>query len=67
MKDETLEPHRPQFASAPNQARKAASQDEANAAAQELRPGVGVTRRIARERRAALSRLGKQALPPEQR
>jgi hypothetical protein len=67
MKDETLEPHHPQFASAPNQARKAASHDEANAAAEELRPLVGTTRRIARERRAALSRSGKQALPPEQR
>lgn len=67
MKDETLEPHTPQFASAPGQARKAASHDEAIAAAQELKPKVGVTRRLARERRAAMSRLGKMALPPEQR
>jgi hypothetical protein len=67
MKDELLEPHRPQFASAPFQARKAASFDEAMAAAVELSPMVGVTRRIARERRAALSRIGKMALPPDQR
>lgn len=61
------EPHHPQFASAPNQARKAASVDEANAAAIELKPLVGSGRRIARARRAELSRLGKRALPPEQR
>lgn len=68
MKDDILdEPHRPQFASAPNQARKAASFYEAMAAAIELQPMVGVARRIARERRAALSRFGKMALPPEQR
>ena len=67
MKDTTLEPHRPQFASAPNQARKAASMDEAIAAAEELKPTVGAVRRIARERRAALSQRGKMALPPEQR
>ncbi|BAZ93078.1 MAG: hypothetical protein CMN57_06465 [Gammaproteobacteria bacterium] len=67
MKDEILEPHRPQFASAPEQARKAASFYEAIAAAQELKPGVGQTRRLARERREAMSRLGKMALPPEQR
>lgn len=66
MKDERDEPHRPQFASAPDQARKAASFDEAMAAAIELKPMVGVVRRIARERRAALSQLGKMALPPEQ-
>ncbi len=68
MKDEILdEPHRPQFESAPNQARKTASFYEAIAAAIELKPMVGVVRRIARERRAALSRFGKMALPPEQR
>lgn len=68
MKDEILdEPHRPQFAAAPDQARKAASFYEAMAAAIELKPMVGEVRRIARERRAALSRLGKLALPPEQR
>lgn len=67
MKDNPEEPHRPQFASAPDQARKAASVDEALAAAVELKPSVGVARRIARERRAALSRYGKNALPPEQR
>lgn len=60
------EPHRPQFESAPNQARKAASFDEAMAAAIELKPMIGVARRIARERRAALARHGKMALPPDQ-
>lgn len=67
MKDETLEPHRPQFASAPGQARKAASMDEALAAAAELKHTVGSVRKIARARRAALSQRGKMALPPEQR
>lgn len=68
MKDDILsEPHRPQFASAPNQARKAASFYEAMAAAVELKPMVGEVRRIARERRAALSQFGKMALPPDLR
>jgi hypothetical protein len=67
MKEETLEPHKPQFPSAPHQARKAASVDEALAAAQELKPMVGAVRRLARERRAALARRGKMALPPEER
>lgn len=70
MDSDTLnepEDHRPQFASAPEQARKTASFDEAMAAAVELAPMVGEVRRIGRERRAALSRLGKMALPPEQR
>lgn len=66
-KDETLEPHTPQFASAPNQARKAASFYEAIAAAEELKPTVGVARKAAKERRAALSKRGKMALPPDQR
>lgn len=61
------EPHRPQFEAAPEQARKTASFYEAMAAAQELKPLVGEVRRIARERRAALARLGKLALPPEER
>lgn len=65
--DETLEPHRPQFASAPQQARKAASFYEAAEAAIELKPMVGVARRAARERRAALAQRGKLALPPDQR
>lgn len=65
--DEILEPHKPQFASAPNQARKAATVDEANAAAEELKSTVGAVRRAARERRAALSKIGKMALPPDQR
>lgn len=67
MKGNFDEPHKPQFASAPDQARKTATVDEALAAAVELAPGVGVTRRLARERRAALSRYGKNGLPPEQR
>lgn len=68
MKDDILsEPHRPQFASAPNQARKAASFYEAMAAAVELKPMVGEVRRIARERRAALAQFGKMALPPDLR
>lgn len=67
MKDETLEPHKPQFASAPQQARKAATVEEANAAAIELKPSVGVVRRLARERRAAIAIYGKMALPPEER
>lgn len=68
MKEESLEEvHIPQFASAPDQARKAASFYEAVAAAVELKPTVGIARRAARERRAAMSRLGKMALPPGQR
>jgi hypothetical protein len=67
MNDDITEPHRPQFASAPGQARKAASVDEALAAAEELKHTVGVVRRLARQRRAELARLGKMALPPEER
>lgn len=67
MDDELLEPHKPQFASAPGQARKAASIDEAYAAATELKHTVGVVRRQARERRAAIAIYGKNALPPEER
>ena len=67
MADETLEPHKPQFASAPGQARKAATVDEALAAASELKHTVGVVRKLARKRRAEIARLGKMALPPEQR
>lgn len=67
MKDETLEPHKPQFASAPQQARKAATVDEAYAAAAELKHTVGVVRRLSRERRAAIAVYGKMALPPEER
>jgi hypothetical protein len=61
------EPHKPQFASAPTQARKAATVEEAYAAAAELRPLVGVTRALAKKRRAEVSELGKNALPPEER
>ncbi len=67
MIDETLEPHKPQFASAPEQARKAATVDEALEAAAELKHTVGVVRQQAKKRRAELARLGKMALPPDQR
>jgi hypothetical protein len=63
---ELLEPHIPQFSTAPNQARKAASFYEANAAATELKPMVGTVRKQCRERRAAIAKHGKLALPPEQ-
>ncbi len=67
MDDLLLEPHKPQFASAPEQARKAATVDEAMAAAAEFKGSAEHARRVARERRAALSARGKMALPPEQR
>ena len=67
MKDESFMPHRPQFASAPGQARKAASADDANAAATELKPMVGQVRKYAKQRRAELAERGQDALPPEQR
>ncbi len=60
------EPHKAQFASAPSQARKTATIEESLAAAVELKPHVGQVRNIARERRAALAQLGKNALPPDQ-
>ena len=67
MDDILLEAHIPQFSSAPSQARKAASFYEANAAASELKPMVGTVRRQCRERRAAMAKHGKNALPPDQR
>lgn len=67
MADDNEEPHKPQFASAPGQARKAATVEDSLAAAAELKHTVGSVRRIARQRRAELSRLGKKALPPEER
>lgn len=67
MTDETPEPHKPQFASAPAQARKAATVEDAMAAAAELKHMVGAVRRIGRARRAAIAAKGKMALPPEQR
>lgn len=67
MIDELEERHKPQFASAPGQARKAATVEDAYAAATELKPMVGTVRRYARERRAALAKRGKMALPPEER
>jgi hypothetical protein len=67
MSDILREPHKPQFSSAPNQARKAATVEESLAAAEELKPMVGKVRQIAKERRSDLSVRGKMALPPEQR
>ncbi|NEV63538.1 hypothetical protein [Thiorhodococcus minor] len=61
------EPHKPQFPSAPNQARKAATVDEALAAAIELKPGVGQVRKLAKERRAQVAARGKRALDPSAR
>lgn len=67
MADERDSAHKPQFPSAPGQANKAPTVEDALAAAQELKPMIGVVRRLARERRAALAQLGKMALPPEER
>jgi hypothetical protein len=67
MNDILHEPHKPQFASAPTQARKAATVEEAWAAAEELKPMVGQVRKIAKVRRSDLSARGKMALPPDQR
>jgi hypothetical protein len=64
MKDLLLEPHKPQFDSAPNQARKAATVEESMAAAAELKPLVGTVRALNRKRRAAIAARGKSALPP---
>lgn len=66
MKDQLHEPHKPQFSSAPEQARKAATVEEAMDAAAELKGQVGVVRRLARARRADIAVRGKLALPPEQ-
>lgn len=66
MIDERDSAHVPQFPSAPGQANKAPTAEEALAAAQELKPMIGVARRIARERRAAIAQRGKMALPPEE-
>lgn len=67
MDDESYQPHKPQFASAPGQARKASTVEDAIAAAQELKPMVGEVRKFARRRRADLSEKGQGALPPDQR
>ncbi|MGD8641266.1 MAG: hypothetical protein PVG89_11605 [Gammaproteobacteria bacterium] len=67
MADDNEEPHKPQFASAPQQARKAATVEDSLAAAAELKHTVGSVRRLAKQRRAELARLGKLALPPEER
>jgi hypothetical protein len=65
LKDIT-EPHKPQFVSAPGQARKTATVEEAMGAAAELKHKVGEARRLARERRTQLARYGKMELPPKQ-
>jgi hypothetical protein len=65
MTDPLLEPHKPQFGSAPNQARKAATVEESMAAAAELKPLVGSVRASNRKRRAEIARRGKGALPPD--
>ncbi|HKK13805.1 MAG TPA: hypothetical protein VKA14_04015 [Gammaproteobacteria bacterium] len=65
--DESDQPHKPQFESAPGQARKAATVEDAWAAAAELKPMVGKVRRLARERRAAIAKRGNMALPPDKR
>lgn len=67
MQDESDLPHKAQFASAPGQARKAATVEDAMAAASELKPMVGTVRKAARKRRAELSEKGQAALPPDQR
>ena len=64
-KDLLEEAHIPQFSSAPNQARKAASFYEANAAATELKVMVGTVRKQNNARRAAIAKYGKKALPSE--
>lgn len=66
MSDVLLEPHKPQFASAPQQARKAATVEEAAAAAAELKHMVGQVRKFAKARRQDLAERGKMALPPDQ-
>ncbi|MFP4132499.1 MAG: hypothetical protein ACLFTX_02035 [Thiohalospira sp.] len=64
--DEAKMPHKPQFPSAPGQARKTATVEDSMAAAIELKDSGVEARRKAREHRAALARWGKGALPPEQ-
>lgn len=59
------EPHKPQFASAPDQARKAATVEEAYAAAAELKPLVGQVRALVKRRRSEIAVRGKDALPPD--
>jgi hypothetical protein len=67
MMDESDHPHKPQFPSAPGQARKTATVEDALAAAAELKPMVGTVRRLARERRAAIAKRGKMGLPLKER
>ncbi|HKL78426.1 MAG TPA: hypothetical protein VJ985_08725 [Gammaproteobacteria bacterium] len=64
--DEAYRPHKPQFPSAPGQARKTATVEDSLEAAAELKHMKNDARQKARERREALSRYGKGALPPEE-
>lgn len=64
--DEADLPHKPQFASAPGQARKTATVEDSLEAAAELKHMKEDARKKARERRAALAKYGKGALPPEE-
>lgn len=58
--------HKPQFASAPGQARKTATVEDSLDAAAELKHMKEDARKKARERRELLSKYGKGALPPEE-
>ena len=64
--DEAYRQHKPQFPSAPGQARKTATVEDSLEAAAELKHMKNDARKKARDRRAALSRYGKGALPPEE-
>jgi len=64
--DEAYLEHKPQFASAPGQARKTATVEDSLEAAAELKHMKEDARRKAKERRAALAKYGKGALPPEE-
>jgi hypothetical protein len=64
--DEAYRPHKPQFPSAPGQARKTATVEDSLEAAAELKHMKEDARKRARERRALLSKYGKGALPPEE-
>jgi hypothetical protein len=64
--DEAYRPHKPQFPSAPGQARKTATVEDSLEAAAELKHMKEDARKKARERREALAKYGKGALPPEE-
>ena len=67
MMNDSERAHKLQFLSESGQARKTATVEDSLAAAAELKPMVGSVRRLARERRAAIAKQGKMALPPEER